>query len=404
MWMEHSPAGRQIEPLEGDAGEIKRHGRRIRSIGVQMKGSATVLEDLVSGDDGQKGKAIDKIREIVGDTYVELRRAGDMYEPTGPVLIDYGQAIEELQPQFRTVVQSCHESWATYDAAPGMRNGRMFTPTDPDAAEQAAEDDAGKQDLYEAWQADARVFDGLYDDWSDAFDAATGGIGEVLDGSIKDSFWDNVDGVVSVVLEVLSVVGLIVAIAGIIIGGPLFALIGAVIGVATLLLTAYQVLRDDAGMDKLIIAIIGVVPFGKLGKLFQGKAGLVDFAGEMVTAFKPSSWSAAAGQLGQMRTILNFSPNMASGAWSVINMNNSGIGDVLARTVFGKFSGGADSIVDGLSGAAGQWEARTWGPIVWQGAHSLASGLWGLGDRAARWTGNPDQAPSARLPWVGAFL
>ncbi|MBB4139905.1 hypothetical protein [Microbacterium invictum] len=402
--MEHSPRGREIEYLDGNASEIKTHGRRIRSIGRQMTGSADVLEELVTGEDGQKGKAIDKIREIVGETYAELRRAGNMYEPTGPVLIAYGDAVEDLQPRIRVVVDNCHESWTVYSGAPGNRNGRPFPPTDPDEAEQAAAEDEARQDLYEDWQADARAFDNLYDDWSDAFDTAVRGIGDVLDGSIKDSFWDNLDGVVSVVLEVLGWVGLIVAIAGIIIGGPLFALIGAVIGVATLLLTAYQVLRDDAGMDKLIIAIIGVVPFGKLGKLFQGKAGLVDFAGDMFTAFRPSSWSAAAGQLGQMRTILNFSPNLANGAWNVINMNNRSIGDVLTRFMFGRDTTSLSNLAESIGGASGQWARSNWGAAAWEGAYMLVSGAWGIGDKIAKWTGNADRGPSSQAPWVGAFL
>lgn len=404
MWMENSPRGRVIEPLDGDGDEIKRHGRRIRSIGNQMLASADVLEELAAGEDGQKGQAIDKIREIVGDTYTQLRRAGNMYQPTGPVLIAYGAEVDRLKPLIAGVVADCESSWTAYYGAPGDRNGRLFPPSDPDEAETAAEEDEEKARLYAAFRADGRQFDQYYDDWSEAFDEAVTGIGDVLDVSIKDGFWDNVDGFVAGVLEVLSVVGLIVAIAGIIIGGPLFALIGAVIGVVTLALTAYQYFRGDTGLTQLIIAVIGVIPIGKLGKLFQGKAGMFDFAGEMFTAFRPSSWSAAAGQLGQMRTILNFSTGFANGAWNIINMNNGSILDVVKRTAFGKPGEKLDTLFDGLSGAAGQWDVRNWGPMVWEGAHGFASGVWGLSDKIARWTGNADQAPSKQWPWVGAFL
>lgn len=402
--MEQSPDGHTIETLEGSPDEIKRRGWRIQSIGTQMLSSADVLEDLAAGEDGQKGKAIEKIREIVGDTYVELRKAGNMYQPTGPVLVAYGKEVDRLQPLIATVVADCEASWQAYNSAPGTRDGRMFPPSDPDEAEAAAEEDAAKGDLYDAFRTDGGRFDTYYDDWATAFEEAVTGIGEVLDVSIEDGFWDNVDGFVAGVLEVLSVVGLIVAIAAIIIGGPLFALIGAVIGVVTLALTAYQYFRGDTGLTELIIAVIGVIPIGKLGKLFQGKAGMLDFAGEMVTAFKPSSWSAAAGQLGQMRTILNFSSNFATGAWDIINMNNGGILDVIKRTAFGKPGEKLVTLFDGLSGAAGQWDARNWGPMVWEGAHGFASGVWGLSDKIARWTGNADQAPSKQWPWVGAFL
>ncbi len=411
MRMEQSPRGREIETLEGDAAEIKSNGRRIRSIGSQMKGSADVLEGLVTGEDGQKGKAIDKIREIVGDTYVELRRAGNMYEPTGPVLIAYGAAVADLQPRIRVAVDNCRESWSAYDAAPGWREGRPFPwmPTDPEQAAEATETDEAKQALYEAWQSDARNFDSLYDDWSTAFSTAERGIGEVLDGAIEDSFWDNVDGVVSVVLEVLSVVGLIVAIAGIIIGGPIFALIGAVIGVVTLLLTAYQVLRDDAGMDKLIIALIGVIPIGKLGKLFQGKAGLLDFGAEMVTAFRPSAWSAAAGQLRSITLVSRLAGGglggFTQGLRGLWTMNNpNGIGDIMTRFMFGKNTTGLSDLADSVGGAARGWCPSTTLSAAWEGMYTMASGAWGIGDKIAGWTGNADRKPSALFPWVGAFL
>ena len=408
--MDRSPAGNLIEPLEGDGETIKRRGRRIEAIGRQMVASADVLESLVDEDGDQRGRAVDKIREIVGDTYEELRRAGRMYEPTGPVLVAYGQAVVDLQPQIRTAVGSCNEAWAAYASAPGNRNG-TFAPLllDPEAADKQQEQDTLKRELYEEWEDEARIFDRLHDTWEDAFDAAVDGIGDVLDGAIEDSFWDNVDGVVAVVLEIVSWISLVVAIAGIIIGGPIFALIGAVLGVVTLLLVAYQVLRDDAGMEKLIISLVSLIPFGKVGKLFQGRPGLVSFGGDMVTAFRPSAWSAAGSQLRNMSTLSTFAGGGLSGASAAFrglwSMNNpAGIGDVMTRLMFGRNTTGMTDLAETVAGSARGWCNSSVVAAAWEGTYMMVSGAWGLGDKIAGWTNNADSKPSAQMPWVGAFL
>ncbi|SBS73671.1 hypothetical protein [uncultured Microbacterium sp.] len=404
--MERSPGGRRIEELEGEAATIIRRGRRIESIGRQMIQSADVLEDLVDGDD-QRGKAIDKIREIVGDTYVELRRAGRMYEPTGPVLIDYGQAVGEVQPLIRIAVSACEQAWVDYAAAPSHPTALLDMV--PDLAESRREDNERKDELYDDWVLEARAFDRHYDTWEDAFDAAVTGIGEVLEGAIEDSFWDDLDGVVAVVLEVLGWVSLVIAIAGIIIGGPIFALIGAVLGVVTLLLTAYQVLRQDAGADKLIIAIIGVIPFGKVGKLFQGRAGMLAFGGEMVTAFRPSAWSAAGGQLRNMSILSRFAGGGVTGAQAAFrglwSMNNpAGAGDIMCRFMFGRNSQGLTDLAETVGGSVNGWCTSSTISAAWEGGYMMVSGAWGVGDKIATWTGNKDLKPSSVLPWVGALL
>jgi len=407
--METSPAGRSIENLEGDADTIKQRGQRIGTIGRQMIASADVLEELASDGDDQRGKAIEKIREIVGDTYEELRRAGRMYEPTGPVLVRYGTAVEDAKPRIRSAVDACEDAWTRYQAAPGQRFERLLPTLNEDLAEEQAEDDEEKRRLYDEFLSHAETFDAEVDTWEDAFDTAVDGIGDVLEVSIEDGFWDNVDGVVAVVLEVLSVVAIIVAIAGIIIGGPLFALIGAIIGVATLLLTAYQVLRDDAGMDKLLVAIVGVIPFGKVGLLFRGKPGLLSFGAEMVTAFRPSAWSAAAGQLGSVSTVFR----LAGGGWLGIRsgltgawrlQNPTGVGDIMTRFMFGKNTTQLTDLAQAAAGGANGWCNSTVLAGGWDLAYTTVSGGWKALDNIATWTGNPDRKPSKLFPWVGAIL
>ncbi len=62
----------------------------------------------------------------------------------------------------------------------------------------------------------------------------------MLEGKVKDGFWDNLDGFVAGLQKVLSWAGLVVGVLAIIVGGPILALIGAVIGVFALAFTIYQ--------------------------------------------------------------------------------------------------------------------------------------------------------------------
>lgn len=414
MAMDTSPAGRWITTLDGDAGTIEKRGTEITSLGRQMRDGATFLKGLADQTDGQRGKAVDKLREIIGDTYDVLGQAGDLYRPTGPVLVTYAKALADVQPKVDASCHSCESLWESYQAAPGYRHGdRPFwdkpDADDADAVDGAADADAAKQSAYDDFVAEARVWDAHVDTWEDAFDTAAAGIGDAMAGTIKDGFWDNVDGFVGGVLKVLQVVGIIIAIAAIIIGGPIVALIGAVVGVLTLALTAYQYIRGDTGLTQLIIAVIGVIPIGSLGKLFQGSAGRLAFLGEMATAFKPSSWSAA---ISQGRT-LGILGGMAGGGWrgmsaigkGLFTMNNpNGVGDVMMRFMFGKNVSGMEDTITAMTGATNGYCRSTTLAAGWEFAHGMVSGPWKMMNNIVKWTGHGDQSPSAQLPWVGALL
>ncbi|MCT9818882.1 hypothetical protein N3K63_01135 [Microbacterium sp. W1N] len=406
--MPPSPRGRAITGLDGDGATIRRRGSRIQSIGRQMVSSADVLEDLVD-DPQQRGKAIDKVREIVGDTYEELRRAGRLYEPTGAVLVTYGHAVGSSQPLIQAAVDACAQAWRDFERAPGHVGGRLIVPTDPDAAEQAQEEDDRKEDLRGDWEAEAREFDRRVDTWEDAFDTAVAGIGDVLDGAIEDSPWDDLDGFIATAVSVLQVVGLIVGIAAIIIGGPIVALIGAVVGVLTLALTLYQFIRQDASGTDLALAIVGAIPFGSAGKLFQGSAGRIAFLGDMFSAFKPSTWSAAIGQGRTLSLVSAFSGGGArgflAGTREFLTMSNpAGVGDVMTRLLFGKDTSGLEGMITAMSGGANGFCRTTTLSAAWQFAYTVVSGSWKVGDNIATWTGNKGSGPSGTMPWVGAVL
>lgn len=413
MVMPFSPAGRGICDLSGDAATIRRHGNEITSLGNQMIDGADFLASLAEQTTEQRGKAVEKLREIVGDTHVELRRAGRMYQPTGPVLVSYATSLAEAQPRVNAAVTECRTLWSAYDGAPGLMPGeRGPVPDDQEGtpeAEEQADQDAAKQDKYEAFIAQARIFDSEIDTWEDAFDTAVSGIGDILDGSIEDGFWDDVDGFVAGTLQVLQVIGIIVAIAGIIIGGPIIALIAGIVGVLTLALTIYQFCRSDTGMTELILAIVGVIPFGSMGKLFQGGAGRLAFLGDTFMAFKPSSWTAAISQGQNLTMISRFAgggfSGLLAGGREFLTMNNpAGVGDVMTRLMFGKDVKGLTGMIDAMSGGANGFCNSTTIAAGWEFAYTVISGSWKLGDKIATWTGNGGKGPSGSVPWVGAVL
>lgn len=283
MYMERSPKGRHIERLKGNADTISKRGAEITSLGDAMGESAAFLKSLHDKSSGQKGEAIEKLQEIVGDTHEQLKLAGELYRPTGPVLVSYAATLSQVQPRLNAAVKTCEELWTTFAGLPGYMPGDRPSWVVPpkegsDEATENAADDASKKQKHDEFVAEARIFDSEYDTWETAFDTAVDGISTATSGKIKDGFWDNVDGYVAVALEVLKVVGLILTVAAIIIGGPIIGALAAIAAIATLALTIYQATRGDAELTDVIIAAIGVIPFGSMGKLFGGMKGLRGFA------------------------------------------------------------------------------------------------------------------------------
>ncbi|MCR8671470.1 hypothetical protein [Agrococcus sp. HG114] len=347
-----SPKGRWIEYVEGDPGAIVARGQAIESLGESMQESATTLERVQSGTDGQKGLAVEKLREVVGDSHSLLRKAGELYEPTGPVLVAYGEALADVQPRIRSHVDRCAELWAAFAALPGSvepRGTGGWLQPEPDSpeAQRQAEEDAAKLAAYEAWEREAGYWDADYDTWEDAFESAANGIGTVLEGKVEDGFWDDVDGFVAGVQKTLSWAGLVVGVLAIIFGGPILALIGAVIGLVALGLTIYQKIRGDAGWVQLGLAIVGVLPWGKLGKISTGKFSFADdmFGG----VFGATAWRSAGSQARELGFAYLFHGRGLSGALGSLRQfatgnNPNGFGDVFLRLMTGKDVAGYEKI------------------------------------------------------------
>src|SRR5690625_7997385 len=84
-----------------------------------MEESANVLEDIRTRASDQQGKAIEKLRETIGDSYETLHKAASLYTPVGPVIRTYGEELETIQPRIKTRVDNCRELASEYWAQEG---------------------------------------------------------------------------------------------------------------------------------------------------------------------------------------------------------------------------------------------------------------------------------------------
>lgn len=289
--------GHRVEVLEGDAQGIIDRGDEIEDLGEQMIGAADILREIGDGATEERGRSIERIRSEVGDAHEELRKAGERYKPTGTVMKTYGSKLADVQAAMRTIVTDATDAKAKLDgkrqaaatAAETASGAADPDPADPTAVErdrrlqQAATDaqdavDSAEGDL----DAQYALFDTQWDTWDEAYETALRGITDATEGNVSDDWTDNLAGVVEVVLEVLAWVGVALAIAAIIIGGPLIAVIAAIVGVIALIGTLFLYAKGRKGLGDVAWAVVGVLPFGKLGKLFQsGKrlTGIKEFLG-----------------------------------------------------------------------------------------------------------------------------
>lgn len=342
--MDKSPAGRDIEHVKGNPGTISTRGDAIAALGQQMLDSATVLEQIATRSTAQQGKAIDKLVETIGDAYKQLRGAGELYKPVGPVIAAYGDTLAEVQPKINAHADNCDQLWSTYDGLPGKVDprgtGGLFQPDEGSPeAEAQAEEDAAKKVAYEAWEQEAEDFDADYNTWEQAFDDAVSGVTEEMSGKIADGWtqW------LATIKDVLSWAGFVLAIAAIIIGGPIIGALAAIVAGLTLIVVVIQFARGEASWVDLTLAIIDVIPIGKIGGILA----------------EGGTWAAKGGKFGEA-FISQFTDIATPGGWSALRgaftsgagfrAASGGFGDIMTRLVTGNDLKFFDDL-----GSAGGW-------------------------------------------------
>jgi hypothetical protein len=267
--MDVSPGGNTIERVTGSPEDIIDRGQAVIDLGQMMLDSATTLENIKNRavDGGEMtGLAVNELRDRIGDSYEQLREAGELYRPVGPVVRTYGLDLQRLQPLIDTVVSECEALWTALINTPDP--GRRPSDYDDDPCVAAAHDEQVRalESAQAEWDAKAAEFDRLYngdcDSWEYVFDQAVAGIGNAMSGQIKDGWWDKWGSDLFALLsDILAIAGLIIFVAGLIVGGPIIAAIAAGIAVAALAVTAVRFAYGEASGWDLALAIVGVVPF-----------------------------------------------------------------------------------------------------------------------------------------------
>lgn len=336
-FMEPSPKGRTIRTVEGEPGAISKRGQQIEDLGEAMLSSALVLQNIADsalGGDSMKGKAIDTLRDSIGDSHETLKQAGELYKPVGPVIKAYGDALEDVQPKIETAVNDAQDRYSHYISLPGDKEdgqseeeGGLLGIGGTDK-EEAAENQA-KAQAYQDFIDKATAFDTHYDTWEDAFETAANGIEDQTAGSIEDSAWSDW-------ADVLKVVGTIVAIAALCTGIGALVWLGVGIGILATAVTTGQVLNGEAGWADVGIAALGIIPVTKAGNV-AGSLGRMSLTGEKLgVAMLKNAAPSTTG-------LLKMADDSLIGAWKAGGLST--VGKFMATGSIKGVSGVADGLL-----------------------------------------------------------
>jgi len=368
--MEDSPRGHCIAKISGEAAAIEARGRQMENLGMQMRESASILEKIKNGTEGQ-GFSVDKIKDSVGELHVDLGRAGERYEPSGRVIRVYGEALDSVQVPVNTIVDECERLWGLYVNASGAVDDAASasipadeTPEQKTERENAADELSGsKESAYQAWLEEATKYDDKYDTWDEAYETAVAGLQDVNEDGVTDSWWDDQLPWIEVVLQVLTVVGIILAVVCLFVAGPVLAVLAAIAAVLALVSLVFTIVKVANGRGNgwdIVGAVVGVIPFGRLGSLFKGGAKLGPFLtgmlGDMTGFSGVTQFRTLTDARGLPALINNFPPVNSVG--NLVQSENiissiTGLGDEIADlSRFGVNPAGVlDNILGGTSGS-----------------------------------------------------
>lgn len=279
-FMPPSPKGREIEHVEGSPDDIIKRGNDIETLGQKMLDSADTLQrlhDNTFSGGAQQGKAIEKLQDTIGDSYKTLKEAGELYQPVGPVIAQYGDTLQTYKPLIDNTADTCEDLWTAYEALPGDKEGST-TPeagggvlgigghdADSPEAKQEAADNQAKKQAYDEWENAADRFDTWYDVWEDAFEEASAGVEDKMAGAIKDSFWDDWGDIISAAYEILTWAALIIGVIAIFCTG--FGALAAILALAAFALSAVKYAAGQESLGQLGLDALAIIPVGKLTNL-----------------------------------------------------------------------------------------------------------------------------------------
>ncbi|MGV8882476.1 MAG: hypothetical protein ACOH19_09990 [Rhodoglobus sp.] len=336
---------------------------------MQMTEAASILKKIKDGAEGQ-GYSMDKIKDSVGELHVDLANAAERYLPSGEVILKYGEALAEVESTIRDIVNDCTQLWITYIQAYGddaTASDESSIPEGETLEQMIAREDAAgelaraKDAAFQKFYARSADYDHPYDTWEEAYEAAVSGLRDVNDDGVTDSWWDDQLPWIDNALTILTWVGIALAVVCLFVAGPVLAVVAAVaavIALASLVLTIVKVANGRGDGSDIAWAVVGVIPFGRVGSLFKGgqKAGpfIKGFLGDM-TGFSG---------LTQLRTLQDaknlpalfrrFPPTNSAGELvgsnAIVN-KIKGLSNEIADVSRFKLSNPLDQILGGTSGS-----------------------------------------------------
>ena len=305
--------GHEMAYLKGDPGELAGEVRRMKNVAATIDKLSGMLDDIHNKRNSQSER-IDKIREAAGDGRSALAKVRDLYNDTGWALDAYQQQLatsvtdaKRATDSARSIVGSVTSAETAADEA-DKKKANPPDGTDPgsvDTTTPGNHRDRLQSELHgykEAWFT-------AYDDLNTAANTAKGRISKAVDDSpAKDSWWDNVAGVLKAITSVLGWIILVVAIIALFATGPFAAiLIGIAIGLTAANLIMHSALAltgkgswVDVGLD-----IIGLIPFGRLaGPASKGAKALSILRGTLRNAVPIRGGVKAAQEVLEMQSLL----------------------------------------------------------------------------------------------------
>jgi hypothetical protein len=347
--MQDSPEGREIRRLDGDAAAITARGEDIASLGDRMKRAAETLR-LIADEQVGEGESLKAVREQAVDVHADLKTAGERYAPSGAALKYYGGRLADIQPRLNQAVTDAEAAWETVRSRAGAVDDAGDVPEDDgggttarDQATQTAE--TGLTQARSAWLVHAQAFDREYDSWSSAYEYTRSRLEQANEDGVSDGFWDDAMPFIEGLVTVLEWAAVVLVIAALVIGGPLIGVIAAVVAVIALLGTIVLALNGRKGWQDVALAALGVIPFGKLGKLLN----LTDLAAAGARFPRLSGFRNlffGADDIRSLSTHFSRIDARASAAW---NFTSNGL-------PFSQITGGSRFIQRVISGAPYVWE------------------------------------------------
>lgn len=295
-----TPRGNEIEQSGLTPGAVTRTASDMLSVATSMKNAAITLQQLANSDDGQQGKAIDKLRESVGDTWELLGDAGEMYYDTADAIYTYGWKIGDgsgIAEALATAYSHAEDKWNVYLGTEGDLYGDTSADADDDDpnAEADAADNGAKRDAFWAWMDAAEQWDNQYEDWEAAWNAAVDAIETAHDHGPKDGWSEWFGDFLEIAYLVLTIAAIVLAVVFIVctfwITGPIAAAIagiaataGAIVAVATAVVSIVRFVRGETDLLTMVLDIAFAVPgIGPVANLLSDMGPLVTKLGVGVT-------------------------------------------------------------------------------------------------------------------------